>query len=245
MSAIKKPLLIIITLAVVIALGFTLFASKIDGLIAKEIETQGSRALGTAVKVAKVETDLANGTAVFSGFSIADPERFGAGNAIEVATFSASVDYASRTVKEITIEQPIVNIKLIGGRSNFQELSENLSEDGDSSDPTTEENEITIEVFRLSDAQVNLLAQGMGIEQQGFVMDDMVINNLSGTSDQIANKISLRLISHVSKQLKKHLGKQFKKRALDSLEEKAGEVSNKLRDKLRDRFKPPRPTEEP
>jgi hypothetical protein len=243
-SAIKNPLLIITAVAVAVALGFILFANNIDGVIAKEIETQGSEALGSTVRVAKVDTDIANGSAIVSGLTVANPERFEADYAVEIASFSATVDYANRTINEIIIDQPIINIELIDGTSNFQELSENLSDDDSNSDEADESN-ISIDVLRLSGAQVNLVALGTDIEQQSFVMDDLVIRKLNGTSDQIANEISLELVSHVTAQLRSYLAKRFKNRVIEGLEEKAGELTNKLRDRLRDSLRPERPTEEP
>ncbi|NND81901.1 MAG: hypothetical protein HKN50_05685 [Gammaproteobacteria bacterium] len=235
----KKLLIGVAILVAIIAITATIFVGQMDQLIADAIETEGSAALGSEVRVAKVETKLREGIATINGLTIANPGGYKAPHAISVANFTADVDYENQIVEQILIDQPVINAEMKGQQNNFEDLLANMPDSEESSEPEGVEPVITIKSFQLRRAQVNLTADRIG--ERSFIMDDLVVNDLRGTPEQISEVLTRRLIDHVSVQVKnyataeitKMITEEARKRVKEAVNEKIQEqVGDKLKDKL-------------
>ncbi|MEM7358965.1 MAG: hypothetical protein AAF431_07705 [Pseudomonadota bacterium] len=231
---------LLIALAVVVALAIAasfLFAGKIDELIADTIQTEGTAALGTQVSVTSVETKLTEGVATINGLSIANPPGYEAANAVQIDSFSADVDYGSQVVENILIEKPVINAELVGTRSNFQDLMDNIPEaaeeevaDGEAEE-AAEDSEITIKSLQLRQATVNLNSDKLG--KTSFVMDDFVLNDVTGTADQVSEAITASLIAHLTQQITGFATAQITEMVKAAAIEEAKEaVNEKINEKL-------------
>jgi len=249
----KKILIALLLVVVVIGVGLTFFASKLDGLIAEQIETEGTAALGSKVSVTEVITSLSEGSAIVNGLTIANPTGYQSANAFEIRSLSAKVDYKEQVIEQITIDKPVVNAEIIGTKNNFQDLLDNMPDTADEPESTEsgEDLVLTINQIALKQATVNLRASGdtkiadreFKIDDQTFVMDDLVMNNLSGTVDELSEEITRKLTNHVSRQVKAHVtalaGDIIKEELKAQAKEKVNEVledklkSGKLGDKLK------------
>ena len=232
----KKLLIIIAVILVVIGVATSLFLSNLDGLIKDTIETEGTAAVGTQVSLQAVETDLVAGKAVLSGLTVANVDGYQAANAIEISQLVAQVDYETQIIEEILIEQPVINAELVGTRSNFNDLIDNMPPSEAVEETDEEEVELTILSFKLNQATANVLSDRLG--EMNFVMDDLEITNLSGTADQISEQITKALTGHIAKQVQDYVTEQFKAKfnaeALTEAKEKVDEVvKEKLGDKLK------------
>lgn len=258
----KKILIALLILVLAAGIGLYIFSGKLDGLIKEAIETEGTAALGSQVKVSSVTTDFKQGRAEISGLSISNPAGYQSVNAIELSNFAAEVDYGDRTVKEIIINKPIINAEQKGTKNNFQDLlekmpasSEEVTETEETSDPGPV---ITIKKIALTQATVNLLTSelavaGKSVElgNRSFVMDDYVVTNITGTAEEISDYITRTLIDHVSSQVKTYMTAELKtlakakaiekakEKAKEALEEKIGDkISTEiLGDKIKGKFK--------
>lgn len=243
----KKVLIALLVLLLIIGIALFVFAGKLDGIVKEVIETEGSAALGSAVRVSSVVTDLKAGNATINNFTIANPAGYSAKNAIEVTSFSASVDYRNQIIEEIDINQPIINAEQKGKKNNFQDLLNNIP---DSAEEQTTEDEadttvITINRLALRRATVNLITSDLSIADQtidlgdrSFVMDDFVMNKLQGTSSEISDQLVKALTAHVSSQvsayLKQEIGKMAKAKVLDEAKDKIKEkLDGKIGEKLK------------
>ncbi len=239
----KKLLIALLVIIVIIGIGLFVFAGKMDALVKDVIEKEGSAALGSPVKVESVVTDLKNGSAVLSNFTISNPAGYKAANAIEIKSFSASVDYRNQIIKEIEINNPIINAEQKGNKNNFQDLLQSM--------PATEEEEevavteggdteITIQQFALRKATVNLITSDLAVGEmkfelgdRSFVMDDFVMNDLTGTVTELTDVVIERLTSHVSSQVKGYVQKEAASMAKDRLMEEAkNKINQQLEEKL-------------
>jgi len=248
----KKVLIALLLVVVVIGAGLTFFASKLDGLIAEQIETEGTAALGSKVSVTEVITSLSEGSAIVNGLTIANPTGYQSANAFEIRSLSAKVDYKEQVIEQITIDKPVINAEIIGTKNNFQDLLDNMPETADEPESTEsgEDLVLTIKQIALKQATVNLRASDtkiadreFKIDDQTFVMDDLVMNNLSGTVDELSEEITRKLTNHVSGQVKAHVtalaGDIIKEELKAQAKEKVNEVledklkSGKLGDKLK------------
>ncbi len=246
----KKVLIGLLVLVAIIAIAATVLVSNLDGLIKETIETEGTAAIGAKVSVEAVETDLRAGTAMITGMSIANVPGYQQLNAIEISTLKADVDYQNQLIEEILIEQPVINAELVGTRSNFQDLLDNMP----ATEPMTqaeidameaaaaegEPTEITINSIKLNGATVNLTSDQLG--QRSFVMDDLEITGLSGTPEYISEVVTQRLTQHITKQVTGYATEEIKARiaeeAKKQVEGKVNEVVNDaIQNKLGDKVK--------
>lgn len=233
----KKLLGILAALAIVVAITVVIFVlDQLDETIAHTIQVEGTAALGTAVTVDMVETDLVEGIAVIKGMTVANPAGYQSPYAMKIDSFTAQVDYDSQTIESVIIDKPIINAELIGTKSNFEALLEGMPEDEALEAEEEDDTVLTIKSLKLKQATVNIISDKLG--QTSFQMDDFVVNDLNGTADQISEVISTQLIAHVSDQVKSfaitQIKEMVKKEAIRRAKE---EVSEKVTEKLQDSLK--------
>lgn len=233
----KKVLIVLLVLIAIIAIGLTVFFSKLDGLIKETIEKEGTAALGSQVTVGAVETDLRNGTAVISTMAIANVAGYQSPFAIKIDKLQAAVDYQNQLIEEILIDQPIINAELKGTRSNFQDLIANMpaATEPAAEEPVGDAPEITIKAFKLNRGTVNLLSDQLG--SRTFVMDDLALYDLVGTPEQISELITMRLTNHISKQISSYAAQELQKRVKDEVKKRVeSEVNEKVNEALQDKL---------
>jgi len=244
----KKFLIILAVIIAIIAIAATVLVSKLDTIIAQTIETEGTDALGSKVSVANVVTKLADGTAKINGLTIANPPGYKAANAIEIGSFSASVDYDNQIIKDVTINAPTINAEILGKmtdiiksrdinniRSNFKDLVDNMPPSEDEEEVVEEEDDtvITINRFAIQKAKINLTADMLG--DRSFPMADLVLTNLSGTSDQISDQITDQVTAHIQKQVKDYAVKEIQPLITQAIKAAAAaKASEVIKDKLND-----------
>ncbi len=244
----KKILIVLLILIVAIAIGLYLFSGKLDGIIKETIEVEGTAALGSQVRVSNVVTNLKQGRAEISGLTISNPPGYQSANAIELSNFNAEVDYGDQTVKEIIINQPVINAEQKGKRNNFQDLLARMPKSEAAEDETRSESgpDITIKKIALQKATINLLTRDLEIAGESlelgnrrFIMDDFVVTNISGTPQAISDELTQKLVAHVSGQVTAYVTKEItnmaKAKATEKLKEEAKKaLTEKLGVKLED-----------
>lgn len=237
----KKLLLALLVIIVIIGIGLFVFVGKMDSLVKDVIEKEGSAALGSPVRVESVVTDLKQGSAILTNFTISNPAGYSAANAIEVKSFSASVDYRNQIINKIEINNPIINAEQKGQKNNFQDLLQSMPASEDE-EVVTEEGEtvITIKQLALRSATVNLITSDLAVgemkfelDDRSFVMDDFVINELNGTVTEVSDLVIERLTSHVSGQVKGYVQKEAANMAKERL---LAEAKNKINQVLEEKL---------
>ncbi len=242
----KKIFISIAVLVVIIGIVVTIGLSKLDEIIASAIETEGTSALGSKVSVSSVETNLSDGLAVIKGMTIANPSGYKKANAIEIGSFSASVDYKSQAVNDISIISPTINAEILGKleeivknrefdsiRSNFKDLLDNMppDEDEDVVEEDGEDTVITIKRFAIEKASINLTADMLG--ERKLNMNDLVLNNLKGTPDQLSDQITEKVTNHITKQIQTYATKELTSILGDVVKAK---VTEKINDEIKDKL---------
>ena len=250
----KKILIILAVVIAIIAVAATVLVGKLDTIIAQTIESEGTETLGSKVSVSSVVTKLADGTATIKGLTIANPPGYKKANAIEIGSFNASVDYENQLIKDVTINSPTINAEILGSmtdiiksrnvddiRSNFKDLVDNMPPDEEEEVAEEEDDTvITINRFAIQNAKINLSADLLG--DRSFPMADLVLRDLSGTSDQISDQITDQVTVHIQKQVKAYAVKEIQPLIANAIKAaaaaKASEVvKDKLNDKLGGRLK--------
>lgn len=130
---IKKILIGVVVLLVIAAGGAYYLYSNLGGLIKTAMETYGSEATQTQVKVSNVKLSVTSGEGAISGITIGNPKGYSAANAFALGVVSMKVDVASVTknpvvIKEIVIDKPQLAYEMSAdGSSNLQAIQKNVN----------------------------------------------------------------------------------------------------------------------
>jgi hypothetical protein len=129
----KKVLLsIVLLILVAAAAGVYYLLTNLDALVAQVIETQGSKATGTAVRVDGVNIKLRDGAAAVSGLTVANPDGYAMPNAFALGQIRAGIDLKSLqeepyVIKEIVVLAPQVFVEINeNNKTNLNELKNML-----------------------------------------------------------------------------------------------------------------------
>ena len=84
---------VVLVLAVAGILWFV--SSRLDSMVAQLIETHGSQATGTAVRVGSVSIDVTGGRGTIRGLRVANPKGYSRGDAFELGEITLGIDLGS------------------------------------------------------------------------------------------------------------------------------------------------------
>lgn len=118
---------------VLAAVGIAWFLfTRLDSLVAQLIETHGSQATGTAVRVGSVSIDVAGGRGTIRGLRVANPKGYSRGDAFQLGEITLGIDLGSVrsspiVIDELTVSAPKASYEVDArGRSNFDAIKANL-----------------------------------------------------------------------------------------------------------------------
>lgn len=229
----KKIVIGLVVIVALIGVASVIFLGKLDGIIADAIKKYGSEALGAAVSVSAVKTNLKEGSISIAGLNIANPPGYTQATAFNMGEFSTKVDYEKQEIAEIVLRNPIINAEIKGANSNFKEIVDGLPKSSANSEPekasqekAEEEIILTIQSLQLLSAKVNLVTDTIG--NHSFVMDDLILTGITGTPSTIASLLTTKLTQHVNNQITQFAQKQLKSKAVEAATEKAKEKVNEV-----------------
>lgn len=106
--------------------------SNLDSYVKSAIEKYGTAAVQAPVSVGSVDLSLTSGVGTISGITIANPDGYGAGNAVAVGAITVQIDPSSLTgngpiiVKLVRVSDPVVTYVVTQGGSNLQTIQHNV-----------------------------------------------------------------------------------------------------------------------
>lgn len=221
--------------------------SNLDRLVQQAIETAGSGALGTRVSVQGVRLELAEGRASILGFAIANPEGFSdnpllAFDELSVALDLAALDREHVGIRSIVARNPRVYFESRGRESNIDVLRQRLSARDDTPEPAATEATASLQlsIARLDIEQIEAVLATDLLEQPVTTqLEDIHLENLQGTPEQIAQQIADPLLRQLAGQIASSLLKMSAADLKDSAAElgrsaleKAGEAGESLKQGL-------------
>ncbi len=245
----KKLATVVIVLLVVVAGAGWYFLSNLDRIVAETIEAEGTRAMGTNVRVQDVSIQLRNGTASIGGLTIANPEGYSNPYAFELNKISIEIEYDTLDVVRIHVREPRIVAEARGLNNNFSDILDQMPEPAQTSSVTApgetddagSESEaadvgeaespavLTIHLIEIDEATV-ILESDILDETREFVMGKISMRDVSGTSDQVARHISRELLAAVSRQVIIEVAKAQAGEELNRAAEKAEELLRDLFD---------------
>ncbi|MCK4507773.1 MAG: hypothetical protein KAU27_04495 [Desulfuromonadales bacterium] len=130
-----KKIVLGAVLVLVLSVGFGVYylLSNLDGIVKTAIETYGSQATQTTVRVNSVQIVLQDGSGTIRGLTVGNPPGFAAQQAFSLGEISTQIDLKSLSeevtvIDFITVRAPEVFFELNGaGKNNLEELKEQIS----------------------------------------------------------------------------------------------------------------------
>ena len=129
-----RRVIVIAAVVVLAAAAFVLFriGSNLDSIVARLIETHGTRAAGVPVSVGSVQLDLTEGKGTIRGLRVGNPAGYSSGDALRLGEVTVQVDPKSVTSSPVSVPQirviaPEVNGELDAkGKSNLQTILDHV-----------------------------------------------------------------------------------------------------------------------
>ncbi len=129
-----RRVLLIGAVAVLAVAAFVVFriGSNLDSIVARLIETHGTRAAGVPVSVGSVELDLSEGKGTIRGLRVGNPAGYASGDAFRLGEITVQVDPKSVTSSPVAVPQirviaPEVNAEVDAkGKSNLQTILDHV-----------------------------------------------------------------------------------------------------------------------
>lgn len=249
----KKIFLSITLLAIIgITAGVYYVLTNLDSLVKTAIETHGSEATQTAVRVDQVKIDLANGAAGFSGLSIANPQGYVLPNAFWMGEIRAGIDLKSLQeepyiINEITVLAPQVFVEVNeNNKTNLNDLKDRLmagissastSKQPESSDKNSSPGpRLILRRVTFADGSIQARIAALDNKELNLKLPSLDMTNLGGsqgaTGEELAREIIQRLTDHATKEVKKKIIDKELAKLKASAQAKVDEEKAKLKAKV-------------
>ncbi len=222
----KKVILgLVLVIIFAIAGGVYYVLTNLDALVKEAIETHGSQATQTAVRVDKVKINLTDGAGAITGLTIANPEGFTMPYAFSLGEIRTGIDLQSLQqepyiINEITVLAPQIFVEINeDNKTNLNELKNNLTSSSLSSasqDKTQAADEISTHeprliIRRVTFADGNIKARVAALDNKEYQLKlpALDMTNLGGskgaTPAELAREILNRLTDRASEEVKKKI----------------------------------------
>jgi len=241
--------LLIALLLVILALGGAAyyFLGNINAIVKEQIETHGSNALQTSVKVGSVNIKLLDGFGEITGFSIANPKGYSAESALGFDTVRLDIGTENITEMPIIIEEILIDsVSTLyelnaQGKGNLNTLldqisSQSATQKSDANEPadkSSDKSDIRLVVKKLvvKDTRLVLDLTALGQERYDETLPTFEIQNIGGSNglppEELGQAISKTMLDKIIKQAKKKqeqkLTAKAKEKLMEELDGKGGE----------------------
>ena len=217
-----KRLLIGAVVVVVLAVGAgTWFLStNLDEIVRSAIESQGSAALGTTVRVGSVELNLREGRGQLRNLRIANPPGSGAGNLLELGGVTLGIDASSALdvasgssrhfiINTVSIEKPLARVIVnADGSTNVQALQKAMSQ-GSSSGAAKESSGspllLTLKEVSMASGEVQVDTSGFDGKERQLALPDFSMRNVGGGGGSPAGEVGVAVATGFATRLTKVL----------------------------------------
>jgi len=249
----KKIILsFVLILIVAIAGGVYYVLSNLDNLIKEAIETYGSEATQTAVRVESVKLKLTEGSGGITGLTIDNPEGYALPLAFSLGTIRLGIDLQSLQqepyiINEITVIAPEVFVAINkDNKTNLNELKNNLmaslpaATDDQAKKESTKKGDaeprLIIRKVKFADGLIKAKVAALDNKEYKLKLPAIELNDLGGknglTPTELASEILSRLTDSASKAVKEKIIDakldELKAEAKAKLEAKKAEAREKI-----------------
>jgi len=244
-----KKIIVGIVLIIVIATigGLYYVLNNLDNLVKEAIETYGSEATKTAVRVNQVKIDLGKGGATINGLTVANASGFSMPLAFSLGEITAAIDLQSLQkepyiINEITVLSPQVFVEVNkDNKTNLNQLNKNLLGDTKSAakpkviedNAKIPEPRIIIRKLVFADGDINAKVVALKNKEYKLKLPSIHLSNLGGSKGATPSELSIEII----KQLTDRASAVVKEKVIDAELDKLKAKANKKIDDEKARLK--------
>ena len=238
----------ILVLLITIGFGVYYLLSNLDSLVKSAIETYGSEATQTSVRVDNVKIVLQDGSGTIRGLTIGNPKGFATPNAFSLGEIATQIDLKSLSedvpvIEHITIRAPEVFYELNEkGQNNLDKLKSNLqsgaSTSSTSSSAKSGGSEPKLIIRKLIFSDGNIHARVVPLDKNyELKLPNIQMNDLGGktgaTPSQIASQALKVLTDRALAEIKKKGIDQYKAQLEGEVNKRLDTEKEKVGDKLK------------
>ncbi len=238
----------ILVLLITIGGGIYYLLSNLDSIVKSAIETYGSQATQTSVRVANVKIVLQDGSGAIRGLTVGNPKGFGTPQAFSLGEIATQIDLKSLSedvpvIESITIRAPEVFFEVNEkGQNNLDQLKSNLQQ-GSSTSPSSSsgkgdgpEPKLIIRKLVFSDGNIHARVVPLDKHYE-LKLPNIQINDLGGktgaTPAQIASQALKVLTDRALAEIKKKGVDQYKAQLEGEVNKRLEAEKEKVGDKLK------------
>ena len=244
----------VLVLVVTIGFGVYFLLSNLDGIVKAAIETYGSEATQTPVRVGGVKIELTDGSGAIRGLTVGNPQGFAVKQAFSLGEIATQIDLKSLSeevtvIEHITVRAPEVFFELNkSGKNNLEALKDNLpsgaaetsaskassSDKGGGAEP-----KLIIRKLLLADGIIHASVLPLDKDYE-LKLPTIELNNLGGkhgaTPTQIAKQILDTLTNRALAEVKKKGIDQYKEQLESEVNKRLDTEKEKLDEKVGDKL---------
>lgn len=247
----KTVFAIVIILVVALAGAIYYVFSNLDAIVKAAIESYGSDAVKTSVRVEDVAIRLTEGAATINGLTIANPDGFATPLAFSLGEITVDINLEKTgqdlvAIDTVNIIAPEVFYEINAEREgSLNVLKDNLgvgaggagdaSGDADAPGGSTP---ISLDIarFEFRDASLHAMVAPLNNRSYDLKLPALVLTDLKGTPEQISRQLLSRLIEHARNEISKQGLDQelaeIKARAKQQIDQKKAELEQKADDHI-------------
>ncbi|MCF6179226.1 MAG: AsmA family protein [Geopsychrobacter sp.] len=247
----KMVLGAILVLLITIGGGVYYLLSNLDGLVKSAIETYGSQATHTAVRVDAVKIGLKDGSGAILGLKVANPAGFSAAQAFSLGEISTQVDLKALSedlvvIDHIRVIAPDIFFELNqAGQNNLEQLKKNLSSGGTDSStlsPNTQTREsemrLLIREILFTGGKIHASVVPLGKKYE-LQLPTISLKNIGGKNGATPSQITAQVVKALSDralaEIKKQGIDQYRKKLEGKVNKRLNAEQQKLEQKLNDK----------
>jgi flagellar basal body-associated protein FliL len=244
-----KKLAIVSLLVLLLSIGFGVYylLSNLDSIVKAAIESYGSEATQTTVRVEKVQLELTDGSGAIRGLTVGNPKGFTAAQAFSLGEIATQVDLKSLSEEVTVIEHIIVRAPEVffelneAGKNNLEKLNKNLSSGASSksgsSSPKSSGAEPKLIIRKLLFEGGSIHARIVSLDKDyDLKLPKIEMTNLGGktgaTPEEIADQVLKKLTAKALAEVKRKGLDQYKEKLEDEVNQRLDSEKEKLGEKL-------------
>jgi hypothetical protein len=227
----KKLLIAVGIILAIIVAGLFYVWTNLDNIVKTAIQTYGSEATKTAVRVVGVKIDLKDGVATITGLTVANPAGYTDPNIFSLGMISTKIDTSSLNqnpmiIDEIDIKDPAVVYEINkSGVANVDVLKKNLGVGSGGSSSSSGGKQLKMIIRKIvvegSSAKVRIAAlnKEQSVTLPRIVMTDVGKKSGGATAAEVAQQLSGKMLANVQSSVAKIGVNQYLGKSADAIKQ--------------------------
>lgn len=252
MKAIKILVGLLLVLVLVAAIAVFWLANNLGAIVKTVMEDEGSKALGTELRVDHVAISLLGGSATIQGLTIANPSGFSESQLFVLNDISVALDVASLLEQRVDVTQVLIDggkvvVEQKGPTTNVQQVMKQLqakqpkaSKPAATAEQSTagagEAPQVLIRVHDFEFANNSMLFATEAYGKHELSAPAIKLSNIGGEAgvppEQLAAAFMQPLLKQINQAAKQSLEQLAREKAKQKLLEKEDELKAKADEKL-------------